>query len=115
MNRALLLLTAVAGLMGFSTGTCRAQVIVYKIDTSDAKGVNFHRFEGGFAVVPLLGGSASFLVTSTVDGRIFIESADAGTFFVAVTGSGDTKAVLSSTTGIGTAQGALVAIGDINH
>lgn len=92
-----------------------AQVLVYKIDFSGAKGINFHTFEGGFVVVPLLGGEASFLLTSTEDGRTYSESDSGGTFFTAVTGGGDQKAVLSATTGGGTASGALVALGDINH
>jgi hypothetical protein len=119
MNRALLLLLAVAGFLGI-TGTSRAQVLVYKLDFSGAKGINFHTFEGGYVVVPLLGGSASFLLTSTHDdrsttGRSLTESSEGGTFFTAVTGSGDQKAVLSATTGGGTAEGAIVALGDIDH
>jgi hypothetical protein len=114
MNRALLLLLAVAGFLGI-TGTSRAQVLVYKLDFSNGKGINFHSFEGGYIVTPLLGGSASFLLTTTHGGRTFTESTDGGTFFTAVSGSGDQKAVLSATTGGGTAQGAMVALGDINH
>jgi hypothetical protein len=114
INRALLLLLAVAGFLGIS-GTCRAQVLVYKIDFSNGKGINFHTFEGGYVVVPLLGGSASFLLTSTHDGRTYTESTEGGTFFTAVSGSGDQKAVLSATTGGGTAEGAMVALGDVNH
>ncbi len=116
MNRwFLFLLTAIATL-GFSTASSKAQVVVYKIDFSNAKGVNFYSFDGGYVVVPLLGGSASFLLTSTTDeGRTYIESAEGGNFFTAVTSGGDQKAVLSATTGTGTAAGALVAIGDINH
>jgi hypothetical protein len=114
MNRALLLLLAVAGFLGI-TGTSGAQVLVYKLDFSNGKGINFHTFEGGYVVVPLLGGSASFLLTSTHGGRTYTESTEGGTFFTAVTGSGDQKAVLSATTGGGTAEGAMVAMGDINH
>jgi hypothetical protein len=92
-----------------------AQVIVYKVEFSDAKGINFHTFEGGYAVVPLLGGQASFLLTSTEPRRTFAESDAGATFFTAVSSGGDQKAVLSASTGIGTASGALVAIGDIDH
>lgn len=93
----------------------RAQVLIYKVDIGSAKGVNFHTFDGGFVVAPLLGGGATFLLTTSEDGRKFIESPDGGKLFTAVSGSGDQKAVVAATTGAGTAAGSLVAIGDINH
>lgn len=115
MHRLSLFLAATLGLLGFSTTSSQAQVLVYKIDFGGAKGINFHIFEGGYIVAPLLGGTASFLLTSTEGGRTYLESADGGNFFTAVTGGGDRKAVLSATTGSGTAAGAMVALGDINH
>jgi hypothetical protein len=114
MTRAFILCGVLTAFLGFSKGM-QAQVLVYKVDIGGAKGINFHTFEGGYVVAPLLGGAASFLLTSTEDGRTFTESAEGGNFFTAVTGGGDQKAVLSATTGDGTAAGALVALGDINH
>jgi hypothetical protein len=93
----------------------KAQVLIYKMDISGAEGVNFDTFDGGFVVAPLLGGPASFLLTSSEDGRSFTEAPDAGKMFTAASGSGDQKAVVSATTGSGTASGSIVAIGDINH
>jgi hypothetical protein len=97
------------------SAAAHAQVLVYKADIGGAKGINFHTFDGGYVVAPLLGGAASFLLTSSEDGRTYTESADGGHLFTAVSGSGDQKAVVSATTGSGTASGTLVAIGDINH
>jgi hypothetical protein len=96
-------------------GAARGQVLVYKFDTSDAKGINFHTFEGGYVVAPLLGGEATFLLTTKEDGRRYLESSGGGRLFTAVSGSGDRKAVISASTGLGTAEGAIVALGDINH
>ncbi|RBP35336.1 hypothetical protein DES53_1223 [Roseimicrobium gellanilyticum] len=93
----------------------QGQVLVYKFDTSDAKGINFHTFEGGYVVAPLLGGDATFLLTTKEDGRQYLESSGGGRLFTAVSGSGDKKAVISASTGLGAAEGALVALGDINH
>jgi hypothetical protein len=97
------------------SAAAHAQVLVYKADIGGAKGINFHTFDGGYVVAPLLGGAASFLLTSSEDGRTYTESPDGGQLFTAVSGSGDQKAVVSATTGSGTASGTLVAIGDINH
>ncbi len=95
--------------------TAEGQVLIYKIDFSDAKGINFHTFTGGYVVVPVLGGDASFLLTSNEQGKTYSESSGGGKLFTAVTGSGDQKAVLSATTGSGTASGSMVALGDIDH
>jgi hypothetical protein len=91
-----------------------AQVLVYRIEVSEGKGINFHAFEGGFFAAPVLGGAGSFLLTSVAEGRTFTESANAGSLFTAV-GGGKKKAVISATTGSGTAHGALVALGDIEQ
>lgn len=115
MNRWFLIFAAIIATLGITETSSQAQVVVYKLDFSNAKGVNFYSFEGGYVVVPLLGGAASFLLTSSEDGRTYVESAEGGTFFTAVSSSGDQKAVLSATTGADTASGAMVAIGDINH
>lgn len=96
-------------------GAAVGQVLVYKFDTSDAKGINFHTFEGGYVVAPLLGGEATFLLTTKEDGRRYLEASGGGRLFTAVSGSGDRKAVISASTGLGTAEGAIVALGDINH
>ena len=91
------------------------QVLVYKIDVNNAKGINFHTFEGGYVVAPLLGGEATFLLTTKEDGRRYLESSGGGRLFTAVSGGGDRKTVISATTGLGTAEGAIVVLGDINH
>lgn len=96
-------------------GTVGGQVLVYKIDVNDAKGINFHTFEGGYVVAPLLGGEATFLLTTKEDGRRFLESAGGGRLFTAVSGGGARKAVISANTGMGATDGALVVMGDINH
>ena len=98
----------------FFCATATAQVLVYRIEISQANGINFHTFDGGFFAAPVLGGTGSFLLTSTAEGRTFTESASAGTLFTAV-GEGKKKAVISATTGTGTAHGAFVALGDIDH
>lgn len=114
MNRIVLLCALLCGFVGLSS-EAHAQNLVYKIDFSGGKGINFHTFEGGYVVVPLLGGEASFLLTKTEDGRTYIRADGAGKFFIAVSGGGDQKAVLSSTTGSGTAEGFMVGLGDVNH
>lgn len=96
--------------------TAAAQVLVYKIEikVQDA-GINYHPFEGGFFTAPLLGGTGTFLLTSSDGAKTFTESADSGRLFTAVDGK-EKKAVVSATTGgDSTAQGALVALGKIDH
>jgi hypothetical protein len=110
MKRLLLLAGLMLSWLGVSADL-QSQVLVYEIDIRDAKGVNFNTFKGGFVVAPLLGGAATFLLTSS--DRTYIESSEGGKLFTAVTGSGDQKAVISATTGLGTAAGSMVAIGDI--
>ncbi len=91
------------------------QVLVYKVDVKEAKGINFHTFEGGYVVAPLLGGEVSFLLTTTDGGRQYVESPSGGRLFTAVDGGSSRKSVLSAVTGSGTAGGAMVVMGDINH
>jgi hypothetical protein len=91
-----------------------AQVLVYRMEISQEQGINFHTFEGGFFAAPVLGGTGSFLLTSTAEGRTFTESDSAGNLFTAV-GEGGKKAVISANTGTGTAHGAFVALGDISY
>lgn len=98
--------------MWFAT-SASAQVLVYKLDFRKDKGVNYHTFEGGYFIAPLLGGEGTFLLTDSTDGRVYTEAANAGRLFTAINHS-ETKAVISATTGIGTAEGALVVIGDVN-
>lgn len=90
-----------------------AQVLVYKLDFRKDKGVNYHTYNGGYFIAPLLGGEGTFLLTDSNDGRVYLEAANAGRLFTAIN-SGETKAVMSATSGTGTAEGAMVAIGDIN-
>ncbi|MFZ4763855.1 MAG: hypothetical protein ACOYMN_02780 [Roseimicrobium sp.] len=115
MNRALPFLAAIASLVFVAATPARAQVVVYKVDFSESRGVNFHTFDGGYIVAPLLGGTTSFLLTSSFQKRTYVNSAEGGKIFTAVNGRGEQKAVLSATTGSGTATGALVAFGDINY
>lgn len=107
-----LLLTAVALLL--FTAAAHAQVLVYKLDFNHDKGVNYHPFTGGYFVAPILGGEGSFLLTSTRDERVYLESSGGGRLFTAVS-RGERKAVISASTGGGSASGALVALGEINH
>lgn len=92
----------------------QSQVLVYRIEIVKSSGINFHTFEGGFFAAPILGGTGSFLLTSTEDGRTYSESDSGGLLFTAI-GEGQKKSVISGTTGTGTAKGAFVALGDINH
>jgi hypothetical protein len=99
----------------FAASRAGAQVLVYELEILKENGINYHPFEGGFFVAPLLGGTGTFLLTSTDGGRTFTESGNSGRLFTAVDGK-EKKAVISATTGgTGTAQGALVAIGKIDH
>lgn len=91
-----------------------AQVLVYRLDFTKGKGINYQIFETGFFVAPLLGGKGSFLLATADGAKIYTESADSGNLFTAISGS-DRKAVMSASTTSGTATGAFVAIGDINH
>jgi hypothetical protein len=109
MFRALFFLFAL-----LSASTASAQVLVYKLDFSKDRGINYHTFEGGYFVAPLLGGAGTFLLTSNEEGLIYTESTDGGRLFTAVSND-DKKAVISATTGTGTAAGAFVALGDIDH
>lgn len=109
------LLAFICGLILFAGSQAGAQVLVYRIEIGKEKGINYHPFEGGFFTAPLLGGSGTFLLTSTDGGRTYTESADSGRLFTAVDGK-EKKAVISATTGgDSTAQGALVALGKIDH
>lgn len=99
-------------LLWFAT-SASAQVLVYKLDFRKDKGVNYHTFEGGYFIAPLLGGEGTFLLTDTTNGRVFTEAANAGRLFTAINRN-ETKAVISATTGSGTAEGAIVVIGDVN-
>lgn len=90
-----------------------AQVLVYKLDFRKDKGVNYHTYSGGYFIAPLLGGEGTFLLTDSTDGRTYTEAANAGRLFTAIN-HGETKAVISATTGTGTAEGALVVIGDVD-
>jgi len=107
-----ILLVAVFALIAASKAD--AQVLVYRLDFAKGKGINYHIFETGFFVAPLLGGTGSFLLATAEDGKIYTESTDGGKFFTAINGS-DKKAVMSASTTSGTATGSFVAIGDINH
>lgn len=98
--------------LGAQATSVSGQVLIYKIEVTKEKGVNFHTYEGGYAVAPLLGGSVSFLLTFMDGGRYYAEAADAGKLFTAVQGD-DRKAVLFTTTGGTEASGAIVAMGDI--
>lgn len=98
-----------------SSQSLDAQVLVYKIDYNQSKGINYHPFEGGYFIAPVLGGAGSFLLTSTDGPHTFTVSSNGGKLFTAVTGGGDKKAVMAATTGSGTATGSMVAAGDINH
>jgi len=95
------------------TAVSQAQVLVYKLDFSKEKGINYSTFQGGFFVAPLLGGSGTFLLTSNEEGLTYTESSEAGRLFTAVNDTAK-KSVVSATTGTGTAGGALVAMGDID-
>lgn len=95
--------------------SAQAQVLIYKLDFRKDKGINYHPFTGGYFIAPLLGGSGTFLLTSTEDERVYMEASDGGRLFTAISGGGDKKAVISASLGAGTAMGALVALGDINH
>jgi len=100
-------------LLGFAT-LSQAQVLVYKLDFSKDKGINYSTFDGGYFIVPLLGGSGTFLLTSSEEGLSYTEAASGGRLFTAVN-STSKKAVISATTGAGTAGGSFVVIGDINE
>ncbi len=99
----------------FAATQTEAQVLVYRIEILKESGINYEPFQGGFFAAPLLGGSGTFLLTSTDGARTFTEAANSGRLFTAVDGK-EKKAVISATTGgENTAQGALVAIGKIDH
>ncbi len=108
------LFIALVSAMILHTSAAQAQVLVYRISFSDSHGINYHPFNGGFFAAPLLGGSGSFLLTSNEGARILTQSDGGGRLFTAVN-SGEKKAVVDAQTGGGTAAGAMVAIGEINH
>ena len=64
------LLLLVAVFASFAAPKADAQVLVYRLDFAKGKGINYHIFETGFFVAPLLGGSGSFLLATNEDGRI---------------------------------------------
>lgn len=113
--RSLTLLSALLLSLAFATSRAEAQVLVYKIEILKENGINYEPFQGGFFAAPLLGGSGTFLLTSTDGPRTFTEAPNSGRLFTAVDGK-EKKAVISATTGgDSTAQGALVCIGKIDH
>ncbi len=93
----------------------QAQVVVYRLEFGEGKGVNYHTYDGGYFAAPLLGGTGSFLLTSTNTSHTYVLASDSGKLFTAINSSDEKKSVLSATTGTGTAKGAIVAIGDVNH
>lgn len=96
-----------------SSVTAAGQVLVYQFEFSQEKGVNYHTFETGFFVVPVLGGKGSFILATKED-RTYLTAEDSGQMFPA--GDGDTrKSVITATTSNGTARGQLVAIGLSSH
>ena len=107
-SAALILLTQV-----FGASRAEAQVVVYRIEITSDTGINFHPFEGGYFAAPVLGGAGSFLLTSSED-FTFTASDGSGRLFTAVDGN-EKKAVVSATTGTGTAHGAFVVFGTIDH
>lgn len=108
-------LVAAMFFLSLSLQSLEAQVLVYRIDFDHSKGINYHPFEGGFFIAPLLGGTGSFLLTSTDGPHTFTASSNGGKLFTAVTAGGEKKAVISATTGGGTAAGSMLATGEINH
>lgn len=106
-----LLLAIAIILMG--NATAWAQVLVYEFHFSEEKGVNYHTFETGYFVAPVLGGMGSFVLATNED-RTYITATDSGQLFPA----GDRevrKAVVSATTAKGSAKGQLVVIGEVEH
>lgn len=97
----------------FLIASASAQVLVYKLDFRNDKGVNYHTYSGGYFVAPLLGGEGTFLLTDSDGGRTYMEAANAGRLFTAINHS-ETKAVISANTGTGTAAGAIMVIGDVD-
>lgn len=95
------------------TASASCQVLVYTLHFQKERGVNYHFYESGYFVVPLLGGEGTFILTTTEDGRRYTVAPGAGRLFTAVT-KGKSQSVLSATTGGGTAEGAIVAMGDID-
>ena len=94
-----------------------AQLLVYRLELEpQGKALNFHFFEAGYFVAPLLGGTGTFLLSSRGDRRGYIYSVvdDAGQLFAGVERDGDTKAVLASSSTSGTARTGFFAIGDVN-
>jgi hypothetical protein len=99
----------------FALSRAEAQVLVYRIEITSESGINYHPFEGGYFAAPLLGGAGSFLFTSSEDGFTYTASDSSGRLFTAVDTSNEKKAVVSATTGSGTAHGAFVVFGAIDH
>ncbi len=106
--------TALLAALILHTTAAHAQVLVYRISFSDAHGINYESFNGGYFAAPLLGGAGTFLLTSNDGARILTQSDGGGRLFTAVSG-GEKKSVIAAQTGGGTAGGAMVALGDINH
>ena len=108
------LFTALLAALILHTTAAQAQVLVYRISFSDAHGINYDSFTGGYFAAPLLGGAGTFLLTSNQGARILTQSDGGGRLFTAVSGE-EKKSVIAAQTGSGTAGGAMVALGDINH
>lgn len=90
-----------------------SQVLVYEFHFSDEKGVNYHTFETGYFVAPILGGAGSFVLATNED-RTYVTASESGQMFPA--GDRDErKAVVSATATKGSAKGQLVVIGDVDH
>lgn len=109
MIRALLFFLALS-FCGVTTAT--AQVLVYKIEFQPEKGVNYHSFQGGYFVAPLLGGKGSFILTNTESEPVYLTSQESGRLFTA-TNAREKKAVIAANTG--SAIGAFLVMGEINH
>jgi hypothetical protein len=115
MNRTLpWLILVVLGGFGIFVPRAQSQVLVYKLQIGDGKGINYSAYEGGYFVAPLLGGTGSFLLTSLDTRRSYVEAPDTGKLYTAVNDE-QKKAVIGARTGAGSAVGAMVAYGDIDH
>lgn len=108
------LILVVLGGVGMFVPNAHSQVLVYKLQIGDGKGINYSAYEGGYFVAPLLGGTGSFLLTNLDTRRSYVEAPDTGKLYTAVNDD-QKKAVIGATTGTGSAEGAMLAYGDINH
>lgn len=117
MKKFTLACLAAISLLFAAAESADAQVVVYTLEFSEiGPNINYREYKGGFIVMPLTGGNASFVLQFTEGlSKQFIQVPDFGVYFIATQGTTQ-KGVLANadSTDGGTPINTFNMIGDLN-